>query len=221
MNTGSLSRAHSSQMGSRSGSSIFSRVPSAFLIERPSPFPISPTPTAPAATSASSCAMAFWAQPGPTFLKSIPARMRTRSCILAEAFTAAIAFLRRSPERLSAETIMRTLSASSARPSESSPCSEKISWLGMPVIIDRRILRRLHHVRVGDERRARPVVEDARRRELGRHAGARADFRLAERAGRVAGGEGRAAAAAAATAAAGGLLGVQRRGHAREDRRGG
>ena len=36
-------------------------------VRRPKPLPISPMPTAPALTSASSCAIAFSAQPGPTF----------------------------------------------------------------------------------------------------------------------------------------------------------
>jgi len=119
-------------MGSSAGSSILSRLPSAFVIESPRLFDISPTPTAPAATSASSCAIAFPAHPGPTPLKLIPARMRTRSFILGDARTAAIAFFSRSPDRLSAETIMRTFRPSSALPSESSPSAEKISAFGWP-----------------------------------------------------------------------------------------
>ena len=88
MNTGRPSRAHSSQIGSSSGSSMRRREPSGFRIDRPRLFEISPTPTAPAATSASSCLIAPAAHSGPTFLKLMPARMRTRSFIAADAATA-------------------------------------------------------------------------------------------------------------------------------------
>ena len=66
MNTGMSRRAAACQIGSSSGSSTFRREPSAFWMFRPNPLEISPTPTAPAATSASSCFTARSAQPGPT-----------------------------------------------------------------------------------------------------------------------------------------------------------
>src|SRR5437660_1601271 len=77
MKTGMCSLAHSSHTGSRSGSSSLSRVPSAFLMDKPNCLPTSPTPTAPARMSASSCVMARSAQPGPTFRKLIPANAST------------------------------------------------------------------------------------------------------------------------------------------------
>ena len=63
---GNIQASGGSPHGSRSESSSFRRVPSAFLVLRPRPLPISPTPTAPALISASSCATAFSAHPGPT-----------------------------------------------------------------------------------------------------------------------------------------------------------
>jgi hypothetical protein len=52
MNTGMSRRAAACQIGSSSGSSTFRREPSAFWMFRPKALEISPTPTAPAATSA-------------------------------------------------------------------------------------------------------------------------------------------------------------------------
>ena len=121
---------------------------------------------------------------------------------------AAIVVFSRSPDMLSAETIIRTFRLSSAAPRVSeSRRAESIRPCRMSVKVDRRILRRLHHVRRHDERRVRAIVENARRRELGRHAAARTDLRRSRRA-RFAGRDRRAASttAAALAATAGGRL---------------
>ena len=54
-------------------------VPSAFLVERPNPFMISPMPTAPAATSSSSWRAIRSPEPGPTSLRSSEAKNTKRS----------------------------------------------------------------------------------------------------------------------------------------------
>ena len=167
MNTGSLSRAHASQIGSSSGSSILRREPSGFfVIDRPKPFPISPTPTAPAATSASSCAIAFSAHPGPTFRKSMPASTRTRSFIFGDAFTSATCRLSASPDVLFAVTISRRFSASISAPICSSSGGARHLRPGMPVEVDGRVLGLRHLVPGRHQRRVRAIVEDARRRHL-------------------------------------------------------
>ena len=79
---------------------------------------------------------------------------------------AAIIVFSRSPDALSADTIIRTFRLSSAAPRLSKPAAVFIRPRRMPVKVDRRILRRLHHVHRHDERRMRAIVENARRREL-------------------------------------------------------
>src|SRR6185436_12310046 len=46
----------------------------------------------------------------------------------------------------------------------------------MSMVVDGRILRGLHHVLRRDERRFRPVIQNARRRKLGSHAASRPDL---------------------------------------------
>ncbi len=65
MCTGIFSRAQTSQTGSSSGSSSFSRVPSVFFAVRPKFFKSSPRPFAPAFTSSSICFAVRAPNPGP------------------------------------------------------------------------------------------------------------------------------------------------------------
>ena len=78
--------------------------------------------------------------------------------------------LSRSPDMLSALTITRTFSASSARQRLLRPSGELRSWPRVPVKVDGRELGLRHQVHRRDERRLRPVVDDARWRKLGRLA---------------------------------------------------
>src|SRR4051812_23754470 len=103
MKAGTPRRANAAQIGSSSGSSILSRDPSALRLRSPNDFGTSPTPTAPAFRSASSCATAGAPQPGPTLLKLIPANTRKRS-LYGLALIACIARVSRSPDELSALT---------------------------------------------------------------------------------------------------------------------
>ena len=109
--------------------------------------------------------------------------MRTRSFIFADAFTlASVALQPRRPTCCRRTTIIRTfrLSSDVAEARRGRP-AELEQALRVAVEIDRGILRLRHHVRGRDQRRFRPIVEDARRRKLGRHAAARTDFGRAGR----------------------------------------
>ena len=78
MNTGTWRRPHSSQIRIELRVVDGQPGPVRFVVESPRPFPISPTPTAPAAMSACSCLIAFSDHPA-TPRKSIPASTLTRS----------------------------------------------------------------------------------------------------------------------------------------------
>ena len=172
---------HASQIGSSSGSSSCEpRCRRPCVVDRPKPLPISPTPTAPAATSASSCWIAFSAQPGPTFRKSMPVSTRTRS-FCGDAWSSASVRVSRSPEMLSAATISRTFRLSSdairlARPSADPSCR---GWPWKSIAGNFAFGFRCA---ARDERRFRPVVEDARRRHARAPGRSRPHFGGARRA---------------------------------------
>ena len=147
----------------------------------PNALAISPTPTAPALMSASSCLTALSAQPGPTLRKSTPASTRKRSlCGLA------LIACERPREPLARRVVGAHADAQVQRVHRrhdalrSPPASSAIA--GVAVDVDGRELRLRHLVLGGHQRRPRAVVEDARRRELRRLAAARTRFGGARRA---------------------------------------
>ena len=159
------------------------RVPSALRVFWPKPFPISPTPTAPAATSASSWAIARSAHPGPTFWKLMPVSTRTRSFIRGDSRTAATTRFSSSPGHVVRRHHQPDVDAVERRAEAGEILGRAEPVPGMAVKVDHRILRLLQDMRRDDQRRARAVVEDARRRHVRSHAVARTGLRHPRRTG--------------------------------------
>ncbi len=193
MNTGILSRAHASQNGSTSGSSSWRRDPSALRVRRPNPLPISPRPTAPALRSASSHAIAF----------SSPARSNARETHPGQHANAVAMRAVANHFQHSRQTVARRIVGADhhAQVQAIHRGDEGIQPFGrrgqvprMAVEIDCRELRFRHQVPSRHQGRTRSVVDDRRRRHLGRLAAIRPDLGRARRA-LLAGLDGRAEAA--------------------------
>ena len=169
MCTGIFSRAQISQTGSSSGSSSFSRVPSVFFAVRPKFFKISPRPFAPAFTSSSICFAVRAPNPGPTGSRKlivVNATMRSGYglCLIdVEHLRQAVAGgTRHVHHQLQVLAVHRLDDGGVGVSGDRSRASERV-----PVDVHHRKLRARHGVLRHDERRARLVFADARRRKLG------------------------------------------------------